>query len=51
MEMVNELKGKEIIDTKGYTIGEISNVEWNPESNKVESIMVRLLWILDWKSN
>ena len=47
MELVDKLIGKEIIDAKGFTIGEISNIEWNPESNKVESIMVRLLWILD----
>jgi sporulation protein YlmC with PRC-barrel domain len=47
MEIVNGLKGKEIIDAKGYTVGEIRNVEWNPETNKVESIIVRLLWKLD----
>jgi sporulation protein YlmC with PRC-barrel domain len=47
MEIVNKLKGKEIIDVKGYTVGEISNVEWNPETNKIDSIIVRLLWILD----
>ncbi len=47
MELVNELRGKEIVDAKGFTIGEISNVEWDPESNKIESIIVRLLWILE----
>ncbi len=41
MELVNELKGKEIVDAKGFNIGEISNIESNPESNKIKSIIVR----------
>jgi sporulation protein YlmC with PRC-barrel domain len=35
-----ELKEKEIIDAKGNTIGNISDVNWNPESNKVKFIIV-----------
>ncbi len=40
MKMVDELIGKEIIDAKGNKVGNISDVNWNPESNKVESLMV-----------
>jgi sporulation protein YlmC with PRC-barrel domain len=40
MKVVDELKGKEIIDANGNKVGNISDVNWNPESNKVKSIIV-----------
>ena len=40
MKIADELKGKEVVDDTGNKIGEISDVEWNPESNMVESLIV-----------
>ena len=40
MKIVDELKGKEVIDDKGNKVGNISDVEWNPKTNKVESLNV-----------
>ncbi|MDZ4172028.1 MAG: PRC-barrel domain-containing protein [Methanobacteriaceae archaeon] len=40
MKIIDELKGKEIIDAKGNILGNISDVNWNPESNQVKSIIV-----------
>jgi sporulation protein YlmC with PRC-barrel domain len=40
MKIGDELKGKEVIDEKGNKIGEINDVEWNPEMNMVESLVV-----------
>jgi len=40
MKIADELKGKEVVDDTGNKIGEISDVEWNPDSNMVESIIV-----------
>ena len=40
MKIADELKGKEVVDSTGNKIGEISDVEWNPKSNMVESIIV-----------
>lgn len=40
MKISDELKGKEVIDTNGDKIGEVSDVDWNPEMNMVESILV-----------
>jgi sporulation protein YlmC with PRC-barrel domain len=40
MKISDELKGKDVIDTNGDKVGEISDVEWNPQMNKVESILV-----------
>jgi len=37
---IEDLKGKEIIDAKGNKIGNVNDVEWNFESNKVESLIV-----------
>ncbi len=34
-----DLKGKEIIDANGNKVGEVSDVEWNFESNKVVSLI------------
>ena len=34
-----DLKGKEIIDTNGDKVGEVSDVEWNFEINKVVSLI------------
>ncbi len=40
MKIADELKGKDVLDNNGNKIGEINDVEWNPNSNKVESIVV-----------
>ena len=40
MRINDDLKGKEVVDDTGNKIGEISDVEWNPDSNMVESIIV-----------
>ncbi|MGZ7095145.1 MAG: PRC-barrel domain-containing protein [Methanobacterium sp.] len=40
MKISDELKGKEVIDTNGDKVGEISDVEWDPQMNKVESLLV-----------
>ena len=40
MKIADELKGKDVLDNNGNKVGEISDVEWNPNSNKVESIVV-----------
>lgn len=40
MKIVDELKGKEVIDDKGNKVGNVNDVEWNPETNKVESLIV-----------
>jgi len=40
MKIADELKGKEVVDDNGNKVGEISDVDWNPESNRVESIVV-----------
>ncbi len=40
MKISDDLKGKEVIDDKGDKVGEVSDVEWNPETNEVESLLV-----------
>ncbi|WP_424355126.1 PRC-barrel domain-containing protein [Methanobacterium sp. MBAC-LM] len=40
MKIADELKGKEVIDTAGNKVGEISDAEWNPQTNSVESLIV-----------
>ncbi len=40
MKIEDELKGKDVIDDNGDKVGEISDVEWNPETNMVESFVV-----------
>ena len=40
MKISDELKGKEVIDTNWNKVGEIIDVEWNPQTNKVESLVV-----------
>ncbi len=40
MKIADELKGKEVVDNKGDKIGEISDVEWDPETNRVESLLI-----------
>lgn len=40
MKIDDELKGKEVVDDAGNKIGEISDVEWNPESNMVETLII-----------
>ena len=40
MKLFDELKGKEVIDDKGNKDGNISDIEWNPKTNKVESLIV-----------
>jgi sporulation protein YlmC with PRC-barrel domain len=36
---IDDIKGKEIIDADGNRVGEVSDLEWNFESNKVESLI------------
>ena len=40
MKISDELKGKEVVDDTGNILGEVSDVEWNPQSNMVESLIV-----------
>jgi YlmC/YmxH family sporulation protein len=40
MKIFDELKGKEVIDDKGNKEGNISDLEWNPEANKVEFLIL-----------
>ena len=40
MKIDDELKGKEVVDNRGNKVGEISDVEWNPKANKVESLVI-----------
>ena len=40
MKISDELKGKEVIDVNGDKVGEVSDVDWNPQMNMVESILV-----------
>jgi Uncharacterized conserved protein len=40
MKNKDKLKGKEVVDDSGNKIGEISDVKRNPESNKVESLVI-----------
>jgi YlmC/YmxH family sporulation protein len=40
MKIADELKGKEVIDAAGNKVGEINDVEWNPQTNRIESLIV-----------
>lgn len=40
MKIVDELKGKEVIDASGNKIGEISDADWNYQTNKIESLII-----------
>lgn len=40
MKLFDQLKGKEVIDDKGNKDGNIIDLEWNPITNKVESLIV-----------
>ena len=40
MKNKDKLKGKEVVDDSGNKIGKISGVKRNPESNKVESLVI-----------
>lgn len=40
MKIADELKGKEVLNEEGDKIGEISDVDWNPNTNMVESIII-----------
>lgn len=40
MKIFDELKGKEVIDANGNKDGNISDLEWNPQANKVEFLIV-----------
>lgn len=40
MKIAAELKGKEVVDNSGNKVGEINDVEWDPETNMVESIII-----------
>jgi len=41
IKIVDELKGKDVIDDSGDKIGEVKDVEWDPLTNKVDSIILR----------
>ena len=41
MKINNELKGKDVINDSGDKISEINDVEWNPQTNHVESLIVK----------
>jgi len=41
IKIVDELKGKDVIDDSGDKIGEVKDVEWDTQTNKVESIILR----------
>lgn len=41
MKIVDELKGKDVIDNSGDKIGEVNDVEWNPQTNRIESVILR----------
>ncbi len=41
MKIVDELKGKDVIDDSGDKIGEVKDVEWNPQTNRIESVILR----------
>ncbi len=54
MKLFDQLKGKEVIDDKGNKDGNISDIEWNPETNKVESLFVTersRTFSSNWKGN
>ena len=40
MKIADELKGKEVVDDAGNTIGQVSDVNWNPDSNMVETLII-----------
>jgi len=40
MKIVDELKGKEVIDNQGNKVGDVSDVEWDFSTNKVEQLLV-----------
>ena len=40
MKIIDELKGKEVIDANGNKVGKMSDANWNPKSNRVEYIIV-----------
>lgn len=40
MKIVDELKGKDVIDNSGDKIGEVNDVEWNPQTNRIESVIL-----------
>ena len=40
MKISDELKGKEVVDAAGNKVGEINDAEWDPQTNKVESLIV-----------
>lgn len=40
MKIADELKGKEVVDASGNKIGEISDAEWNYQTNQIESLII-----------
>ncbi len=40
MKITDELKGKEVVDDSGNTIGQVTDVDWNPDSNMVETLII-----------
>ena len=41
MKISDELLGKEVIDEAGDTIGILKDVEWDPNSNKIETFILK----------
>ncbi|MEN6592216.1 MAG: PRC-barrel domain-containing protein [Methanobacterium sp.] len=41
MKINKELIGKEVIDDSGDQVGIVKDVEWNPQSNNVESFELK----------
>lgn len=41
IKIVDELKGKDVIDDSGDKVGEVQDVEWDTQTNRVNSIILR----------
>ena len=41
MKVVKELIGKEVLDKDGFVIGKVSDMEFNPETQMIESIILK----------
>ncbi len=41
MKISDELLGKEVIDEAGDIIGILKDVEWDPNSNKIETLILK----------
>ncbi len=41
IKIVDELKGKDVIDDSGDKVGEVKDVEWDTQTNRIDSIILR----------